>query len=244
MVVIKQCFVLDLAIMDSQELERQIAGLAVLEDPVRRSLYFYVAYRQRDVSRDEAAKAVKISRALAAFHLDKLVAEGLLEASFRRLSGREGPGAGRPSKLYRPSARELEVSLPQRSYKLAGRILATAMEATATETNRLLAPTARAIGEEIGRDAKARSGARPGKKRLVAGIMAALADNGYEPSQEGGEIRLRNCPFHYLANEHRQLVCGMNLALLEGVVAGVDVPGVKPRLDPKPGMCCVAIKLR
>lgn len=230
--------------MEREELERQIAGVAVLEEPVRRSLYFYVAYRQRDVSRDEAAEAVEISRALAGFHLDRLVAEGLLETSFRRLSGRTGPGAGRPAKLYRRSGRELEVSLPQRSYKLAGRILATAMEATAPGTNRELATTARAIGEEIGRDAKTRSGARPGKKRLVAGTMAALAANGYEPEQEGREIRLRNCPFHYLASEHRQLVCGMNLALIEGVVAGLDVPGVKPLLDPKPGMCCVALKLR
>lgn len=230
--------------MENQELERQIAGLAVLEEPVRRSLYFYVAYRQREVSRDEAAQAVGVSRELAGFHLDRLVAEELLETSFRRLSGRTGPGAGRPAKLYRRSGRELEVSLPQRSYKLAGRILATAIEATAPDATEQLAPTARAIGEEIGRDAGARSGPRPGKKRLLAGTMAALAANGYEPEQEGGEIRLRNCPFHYLAREHRQLVCGMNLALIEGVVAGLDVPGVEPQLDPQPGMCCVALKVR
>ena len=230
--------------MERRDLEQQIAGLATLEEPVRRSLYFYVAYRQRDVSRDEAAKAVGISRALAGFHLDRLVAERLLDTSFRRLSGRTGPGAGRPAKLYRRSGRELEVSLPQRSYKLAGRILATAMEATAPGAAETLAPTARAIGEEIGRDARARTGERPGKKRLLAGTTAALAENGYEPEQAGGEIRLHNCPFHYLASEHRQLVCGMNLALIEGVVAGLDVPGVKARLDPKPGMCCVALKLR
>lgn len=230
--------------MPNRDLEHQLAGLAVLDDPVRRSLYFYVSYLQREVSRGEAAKAVKISRALAAFHLDRLVKEGLLETSFRRLSGREGPGAGRPSKLYRRSEREIEVSLPQRSYKLAGRILASAIEATAAETSGVLAPTARTIGEETGRDAKARSGKRPGKRRVVAGMMAALADNGYEPIEEGAEIRLCNCPFHYLVSEHRQLVCGMNLAFLEGVVAGLDVPGVKPRLDPKPGRCCVAFTVR
>ena len=230
--------------MENAELERQLAGLAVLEEPVRRSLYFYVAYRQRDVSRDEAAQAVGISRALAGFHLDRLVAEGLLATSFRRLTGRTGPGAGRPAKLYRRSELELEVSLPQRSYKLAGRILATAMEATAPKAAERLAPTARAIGEEIGRDAKGRPGQRPSKKRLVASTMAALAAHGYEPEQDGDEIRLRNCPFHYLAQQHRQLVCGMNLALIEGVVAGLDVPGVEPRLDPKPGMCCVALRLR
>ncbi|MGQ0766693.1 MAG: helix-turn-helix transcriptional regulator [Gemmatimonadota bacterium] len=230
--------------MRNQELDQQIGGLAALEEPIRRSLYFYVAYRHRDVSRDEAAQAVGISRELAGFHLDRLVAEGLLETSFRRLSGRSGPGAGRPAKLYRRSERELEVSLPQRSYKLAGRILATAMDSAAQGANESLAPTAREIGAEIGREARARAGSRPGKRRLVAGTIAVLTSHGYEPEQQGNAIRLRNCPFHYLVSEHRQLVCGMNLALIEGLVAGLDVPGVEPRLDPKPGMCCVALKLR
>src|SRR5512144_2936435 len=139
-------------------LEGQIEGLAVLAEPARRGLYLYVARRQQDVGRDEAAKAVGVSRSLAGFHLDRLVAEGLLETSFRRLSGRTGPGAGRPAKLYRRSGRELEVSLPQRSYKLAGRILATAMEAAAPGATEQLAPTARAIGEEIGLEAKSRTG--------------------------------------------------------------------------------------
>ncbi len=231
--------------METGDLEQQIAGLSVLDEPVRRSLYFYVAFRQRDVSRDEAAQAVGITHALAGFHLDRLVAEGLLETSFRRLSGRTGPGAGRPAKLYRRSARELEVSVPPRSYKLAGRILATAMATTppgAASSN--VAQTARTIGEEIGRHARERVGARPSKKRLLAETMAALEANGYAPEVTGGEIRLRNCPFHYLASEHRPLVCGMNLALIEGVVAGLDAAGVRPVLDPKPGMCCVALKLR
>jgi predicted ArsR family transcriptional regulator len=230
--------------MEITELEQQIAGLAVLDEPVRRSLYFYVAYRQRDVSRDEAAQAVGVSRGLAGFHLDRLVAEGLLDTSFRRLSGRTGPGAGRPAKLYRRSARQLEVSLPQRSYKLAGHILATAMEPNpGARTDRKLGEAARAIGQQIGRDARTRGGSRPSKKRLLAGTLAALEAAGYEPEHADGEIRLRNCPFHYLANEHRHLVCRMNLALIEGVVSGMNVLGVRPVLDPKPGMCCVALRL-
>jgi len=48
---------------------------------------------------------------LAAFHLDKLLEQGLLDVEFRRISGRAGPGAGRPAKLYRLSARQLEVTL-------------------------------------------------------------------------------------------------------------------------------------
>jgi predicted ArsR family transcriptional regulator len=225
------------------DLEHQLPALAALEEPVRRRLYECVAKRG-EVSRDQAARAVGISRALAAFHLDKLVALGLLEATFRRLTRRRGPGAGRPSKLYRRSALQLDVSLPQRSYELAARILATAIDASgAAQTRNALRKSARAIGEHIGAEARVRSGWRPNKKNLLAGTVAALAANGYEPDQTSGEIRLRNCPFHALVGEHKDLVCGMNLALVQGFVEGLGVPGVKPVLDPKPGMCCVALKL-
>jgi predicted ArsR family transcriptional regulator len=231
--------------MKRSELERQITGLAALDEPVRRSLYFYVAERQGEVSRDEAARAVGISRTLAGFHLDRLADQGLLVISFRRLSGRAGPGAGRPAKLYRRSGRQLEVSLPQRRYELAASILATAIDGSkAPQTRGALKQTARMVGERIGLESKARAGLRPGKERLLAGTMAALAANGYEPVRATGNIRLHNCPFHALVSEHKELICGMNLALMEGVVDGLDLPGVKPVLDPKPGMCCVTLRLR
>lgn len=229
--------------MEPGELDHQIAGLAALDEPVRRSLYFYVVSRQGDVSRDEAAQAVGVSRTLAGFHLDRLAEEGLLDTSFRRLSGRTGPGAGRPAKLYRRSGRQLEVSLPQRSYELAARVLAEALQASGAPHKSALRKTARMIGARIGADARARAGSRPGKKRLLAGTVAALAANGYEPEHAAGEIRLRNCPFHALVGEHKDLVCGMNLALIEGVVGGLDLRGARPVLDPQPGMCCVALRL-
>jgi predicted ArsR family transcriptional regulator len=230
--------------MERSELEQQIAGLSVLDDPVRRSLYFHVVSQHGEVSRDEAARAVGTSHTLAGFHLDRLAEEGLLETSFRRLSGRVGPGAGRPAKLYRRSERQLAVSLPQRSYELAARIMSAAIAGSGTRNVVTeLRKTARLEGQRISADARARAGSRHGRKRLVAGAVAALAANGYEPEQTVGEIRLRNCPFHALAVEHKELVCGMNLALIEGVVSGLDIPGVKPVLDPKPGMCCVALRL-
>lgn len=230
--------------MESRRLERQIAGLAALSEPARRALYFYVVYRQRDVSREEAARAVGVSRSLAGFHLDRLVEEGLLETAFRRLSGRAGPGAGRPAKVYRRSSRHLEVSLPQRSYELAARILATAIDASeAPQTRKALVRTARGIGERIGAEARARAGSRPGNKRLLAGMVAALAAQGYEPEPAAGELRLRNCPFHALVSEHEELVCGMNLALIEGVVEGLELPAARPVLAPAPGMCCVRLRL-
>lgn len=231
--------------MKSRGLEGQIEGLAALAEPARRDLYLYVARHQQDVSRDDAAKAVGVSRSLAGFHLDRLVEEGLLEASFRRLSGRTGPGAGRPAKVYRRSRRQLEVSVPQRSYELAARILATAIDASAARVARsALKKSARRVGEQIGVEARARAGSRPGKKRLIDGMVDALAAQGYEPEATPGAVRLRNCPFHALVGEHRELVCGMNLALIEGVVEGLDLPGVQPVLAPEPGICCVCLRLR
>ncbi|HEV8599678.1 MAG TPA: hypothetical protein VGQ69_09990 [Gemmatimonadales bacterium] len=231
--------------MEPANLVEQLSGLAALDEPARRSLYFYVADQQREVSRDEAAQAVGISRTLAGFHLDRLADAGLLETSFRRLSGRVGPGAGRPAKLYRRSSRQLQVTLPERRYELAAKILATAVDkGKAPQTERALKQAARRIGERIGAEAKARAGSGQGKQRLVEGTVDALAANGYEPAREAGAIRLRNCPFHALVSEHKELVCGMNLALMQGVVAGLQLPGAKPVLDPKPGSCCVTLRLR
>lgn len=230
--------------MSANRLEAEIAGVASLGEPARRALYLYVAGQPGDVSRDEAARAGGISRSLAGFHLDRLVEEGLLEASFRRLSGRSGPGAGRPAKLYRRSSRQVEVSLPPRSYELAARILATAIDASdAPRTRKSLVKTARNIGEQIGVAARARTGSRPGRKRLLAGMVDALAGQGYEPEAAGEEVRLRNCPFHALVSEHKDLVCGMNLALIEGVVDGMEFPAARPILDPVPGMCCVCVRV-
>jgi predicted ArsR family transcriptional regulator len=230
--------------MKAGRLEQEIAGVASLGEPARRALYLYVASRPGDVSRDEAARAARISRSLAGFHLDRLVAEGLLQASFRRLSGRSGPGAGRPAKLYRRSGRQVEVSLPHREYELAARILATAIDASdAPKTRKALVKTARSIGEQIGADARVRAGSRSGRRRLLSRMVEALAAQGYEPEVSAGELRLRNCPFHALVSEHRDLVCGMNLALIEGVVEGMEVPGAKPVLDPAPGMCCVCVRV-
>lgn len=230
--------------MEDRALERQIAGVAALDEPARRSLYFFVAEQQREVSREEAAKAVGVSRSLAGFHLDKLAEEGLLEVSFRRLSGRVGPGAGRPAKLYRRSERQLEVILPQRSYELAARVFATAIDASGSaEVQGALRQTAKGVGERIGAEARVRAGRSTGAKRLREATVEALEANGYEPEVTGGAVRLRNCPFHALVGAHKQLVCGMNLALLEGLVAGLDVPGATPVLDPQPGLCCVRLDL-
>jgi predicted ArsR family transcriptional regulator len=217
--------------------DTQVAAVAALAEPSRRRLYDHVVRQPAPVSRDEAAAAVALPRATVAFHLDRLVAEGLLDVVFERRTGRTGPGAGRPSKLYRRAGRSVEVSLPERSYDLAGDLLATALtEAEASGEAPRTVLERRAF--ERGREFAAAAGAEGGRDL----VLQVLEDNGFEPRTDDGGIALANCPFHVLARAHTELVCGMNLHLLGGVLDGVRSPGLVARLRPEPGMCCVRLE--
>jgi predicted ArsR family transcriptional regulator len=223
--------------------QTDIEALALLDEPARRALYDAVAGASGPLSRDDAASATGIKRALAAFHLDKLVDAGLLDVEYRRLSGRTGPGAGRPSKLYRRGSRELEVSVPNRHYEVPAQLLATAIEQLAGPTPaHALRSAAHELGEGIGAAARQQSGRRPSRRRLRAALEESLDARGYEPAETpSGEIRLRNCPFHALVDDHRGLVCNMNLALADGILDGLGDASLTARLDPQPGQCCVVI---
>jgi predicted ArsR family transcriptional regulator len=218
-----------------------LRAVALLAEPVRRALYEWVVAAGQPVGKDEAASGVGINRALAAFHLDRLVDEGLLTAEFRRRSGRTGPGAGRPAKLYRRADAEIVVSLPERRYEIAARVMADALEAaTGGRLPRELAAAARAAGRSVGEAARRVAGPRPGRRRLRTALVDALRGQGYEPrSAPDGGLALANCPFHALVAEHRQLVCGMNLAMSEGVLEGIGPTGLTARLDPADGRCCI-----
>lgn len=221
-----------------------VPGIALLDDPVRRSLYQFVAASPEPVSRDAAAEAVGIQRALAAFHLDKLAAEGLLDVEFRRLTGRTGPGAGRPAKLYRRSEREIDVSLPPREYDLAAHLLAAAIDDASgrrSDVRKSLERVAFDFGSELGEQAQRRAGARAAMGRRREAVMDVLREHGFEPRLVDGEIVLGNCPFHSLARQFTDLVCGMNLHLMTGVRSrlGVRDDLLQPRLQPEDGLCCV-----
>ena len=217
-----------------------IAAVAALAEPTRRRLYDYVVRSADPVSRDAAAAAAGVPRATAAFHLDRLVEDGLLEAHFQRLSGRTGPGAGRPAKLYQRSGCTVTVSLPERRYDLAGDLLAAALveaDASGEAPRRVLERSARRRGQELGGVARAADeGARA--RDVVLGL---LEDHGFEPRFEDDDLLLANCPFHTLAQAHPDLVCGMNLNLLGGVLEGVPGTGLVADLQPEPGRCCVRL---
>ena len=225
-------------------LAAEISAIAVLQDPVRRALFAYIAEQLEPIGRNRAAAATGTSRATAAFHLDRLVDEGLLEASYRRLSGRVGPGAGRPAKLYRRTTRQLELTLPVRHYGLAAELFAAALDGRhGDDPKRGVRVAARRFGISLGARARSALGPRPGRARLFGAAVSALGQHGYEPAEAPrGSVRLRNCPFDALARDHRELVCGMNLALIRGVVAGLAADGLTATLDPRPGSCCVAIR--
>jgi predicted ArsR family transcriptional regulator len=207
----------------------RIASVAALNDATSRALFDLVSGAAGAITRDAAADAVGVSRRIAAAHLDKLAEQGLLSVEFRRLHNRTGPGAGRPAKLYRRTTDEVTVSVPDRHYDLAANLLAAAV----TEA----IDTGAAVGDIVHRTAydagRAISAARPD-------LLSALIETGYEPHGAGGGLVLANCPFHRLARQYTDLVCGLNLHLLRGVIDGAGAP-YRPVLDPASDRCCVRL---
>jgi predicted ArsR family transcriptional regulator len=220
--------------------DEQISAIAALDEPTRRSLYDYVVAQSAPVSREDAATALDLPRATAAFHLDRLVDQGLLDVVFERRTGRSGPGAGRPAKLYRRSANSVAVSLPPRRYDLAGRLLAGALEhadRSGDAPGATLDQHAYQLGRELGETARS---ADPGEGREVA--LRVLRAHGFEPRSDGDTITLANCPFHVLAQQYTDTVCGMNLQLLNGILDGLASTGLTAHLQPSPDRCCVRLR--
>lgn len=221
--------------------EQAVTGIGALAEPVRRRLYLYVCAQPEPVGRDGAADALGIAHHQAKFHLDRLVEDGLLTATYARLSGRTGPGAGRPAKVYQRADQEIAVSLPGREYELAGRLMADAI-AESGRTGRPVLEVLLADASELGRamGAAGRDEA-PGADPLEI-ATAALRAHGYEPRRVDGLTILANCPFHALAQAQTELVCHVNEALIAGLVDEVEPTGrICARLDPAEGRCCVVL---
>lgn len=229
---------------DGDRLRSDVAGIGALVDPVRRRLYQFVCAQPVPVSRDQAADAVGIPHHQAKFHLDRLTTEGLLETDFARLTGRSGPGAGRTAKLYRRARRDIAVSLPQREYELAGRLMATAIArsaGTGEPVTEVLNRVARDYGHTIGADAV--SGDPPADAAAaLQRAVAVLSRYGYEPRFGDDEVELANCPFHALAQEQTELACTMNHALITGVAEALAPHAPDARLCPGRDRCCVVLR--
>ncbi|WP_309066733.1 helix-turn-helix transcriptional regulator [Microbacterium sp.] len=214
------------------------ASIGTLADDTRRALYEHVCAQAEPVGREAVASALDIPVHMARFHLDKLVDAGLLETEFRRLSGRSGPGAGRPSKLYRRAAQTITVSLPERRYDLVGHLLAAAIERSGDGL-----PLDAAL-DEVARDEGRRAGAalpRDDEDELERAARA-LRMQGYEPRSADDALILANCPFDSLARDHTALVCSANHSYVDGVLDGLGCAHLRARLEPADGLCCVAVR--
>ncbi|HEX7322231.1 MAG TPA: helix-turn-helix domain-containing protein [Mycobacterium sp.] len=207
----------------------QLAGLSTLDDPIRRRLYQYISSCDEPVVRDDAAAAAGISRTLAAYHLDKLAEAGILSVSYARPPGRSGPGAGRPAKRYARTRREFSVSVPPRNYALLADLLVAAMAGDDGETVRsAVASAAHSAGQA---------------SIFGHGVFDALNESGYEPELAAdGHIGLRNCPFDRLARQCSELVCGLNLHLIRGMLEGAGESPQRAVLAPREGRCCVVVR--
>lgn len=224
--------------MTEDPFARRVTRLGALADPVRRRLYRYVAEQPGAVSRDQAAEGVDVPRHTAKFHLDRLVEEGLLTTEFKRLTGRSGPGAGRPAKLYRRSRKEVVVSVPARRYDLAGQVLADAVERSlegSPMTEALSDAATAAARFMVGEIAPSGDGLTP-----VAEVLDRL---GYEPHRGKG-LSLRNCPYARLAADHTDLVCRVNESFVAAVVGEVGCAANVTRREggPAGGGCCVRVE--
>jgi predicted ArsR family transcriptional regulator len=222
-----------------------IGAVALLEEPNRRRLYDLVVAGREAVGRDEAAAALAMSRELAAFHLDRLVEAGLLETEYRRRSGRTGPGAGRPAKLYRRANAEIAVTLPPRHYEVPSEVMATALDRLGGgPAIQAVMTVARERGSAAAAEARRVAGPRPGRRRLRRALVETLRQSGYEPLEDptSGTVTLRNCPYDALADDHVELTCGMNYAWAEGLADGLTGVGLHPERVPRTGTCCVELR--
>jgi predicted ArsR family transcriptional regulator len=229
---------------------QQLAAIALLADELRQRLYRFVAAQPGPVTRDEAAAAVGISRKLAAFHLDKLTAAGLLEATAPDPASRR-PGPGRTPKAYQPAATELAISVPQRRYDALGDLLTQAIVADGPASSARLAAhqLARERGVALGERvwAQRRLG-RLGPERALTVIGELLGACGYAPARTATQrqLVLRNCPFRQLARRAPELVCGLNQEFLAGLLAGLRSRRVdavlQPDLAADPTRCCVVLQ--
>lgn len=163
--------------------------------------------------------------------------QNLPEVSYQR---RTGPGAGRPAKLYQRSPHQVAVSLPQRHYELAGLLLTSTLEHaehSGGSPRTILNQRAYQLGKRLGETA--RGTASNGETRDSA--YRVLDEYDFQPRVEDDDIVLGNCPFHALAQQYTELVCGMNLSMVEGLLDGLAATGLTGRLHPSPPHCCVRL---
>lgn len=203
---------------------RHVASL--LSDDRRRAIYLYVKQHPGAVTVNEVAESFDMHRNAAKFHLDKLLRGGLLRAEFKRVNGKRGPGAGRPSKLYTATETEVTFTVPERHYDLLAHLLLQSL--TSGED-------VGCVGERFGNELAA--GLRDDLEGddaldLVGQVLDRLGFSPHIETDGDGRtwVTTENCPFGRVAMEAPGgEVCRLDRAIIRGVLEAFGVAGADVR---------------
>ncbi len=216
---------------------------ALLASPVRRRLVDALAHADAAAATPgftaaELGTEMGLHVTTVRFHLDQLVAAGLVESAVRR----DG-GAGRPRKVYSLAPGSLD-DVDARAEADHLRLLSGLLASTLTEgvTGHTITPAEagrRWALQHVSPDLASPPADTPGKwLGKLAQMIDVLQEWGYTPelrTSEGGrvaEVTLAHCPFLDLARANPAVVCGIHRGLIAGSLAQLGEPGTRVSLEP------------
>ena len=226
---------------------------ALLTSPVRRRILEVLESAQaRDpdqlggegLAAGQLAKQLSLHVTTVRFHLDQLVAAGLVETSFHK-----HVGAGRPRKVYARVAHPRPQVSSQESFRLLTALLTEAFAAQRTGGAPLSPEEAgRRWAQEHVVAEDHEPAATPGQWIAKLGrTIDVLADWGYEPelaadgASRDARIELTHCPFRDLARANTDVVCGIHRGLIAGTMSRLGEPDTEVDLFPfADGHRCIA----
>jgi predicted ArsR family transcriptional regulator len=205
--------------------------LSAVAQPELREIVLFVRAQAGSVTADEVSARFRIHRSVARGRLERLVEAGLLASDFERRTGRSGPGAGRPAKVYSVPPEMSALEFPQRHYaELVGHLL----DALPAEDR---APALEQVGKSFAADLVSTAGLAPtrGTRSSARRACAALGGLGFqaavvEASPDRVVIETPTCPLRPLVVENPEAA-----AIDRGMWAGL-VTSYLPRSRP----CSVA----
>lgn len=222
-------------------------GAALLASPVRR-LIVDTLHTRGELSAAQLGQVLDLHVTTVRFHLDQLVAAGLLESRFVKHAG-----AGRPRKIYAVAPGSLGSTDDHESLKLLTGLLAETFNGQ--EDGRPITPAdagARWARINIPEDST-EPASTPGQWLAKVGRMIdVLQDWGYTPeltTSHGGRtarVELANCPFLELARTNPAVVCGIHRGLIAGAMTQFGEPDTEVSLQPfvQPRLCLAHVTTR
>src|SRR3954451_20627451 len=217
-------------------------------DPTRRDIYLYVRDGDNGVTASQVAERFALHPNVARHHLDKLAGGGYVEVAVER---REGAGAGRPSKRYRVSEKDMALEFPVRHDDLLVTLLGKTLALLPREQAEAIAEE---VGVEYGKAMAATVGASEGGEAIQRSFRAALhavADaltaHGFAAHAEkrGNALRIvsEHCPFGDAAIEH-PVICAIDRGLVKGMLSalyGETSPATESSLPMGDDVCVTAV---